>query len=213
VFKKALKYLLIFTALILGFIVTTNVWVILSTQAGIYEKVTAVPVHNVALVLGTSKKTAQGYENPYFKYRMEAAAKLYHAGRVKHFILSGDNRTKYYNEPRDMQEALLEMGIPDSAITLDYAGLRTLDSIMRCNDIFGQAKFIVISQKFHLYRALFIADKYDLDAIAFTAQSPKYSISIKTLAREVLARPKAIIDLYMLDKKPKFAGKEETIKI
>ena len=212
-FRKLLKYFFRATLLVLVFVVLTNVWVILSTQKYVYQDTTLVPAYKVGLILGTSKKTAHGYGNPYFTYRIEAAAKLYHAGKVKHLILSGDNRTKYYNEPLDMQKALLEKGVPESAMTLDYAGLRTLDSIVRCNEIFGQSKFLIISQKFHLYRALFIASKYDLEASAFSAETPELSRSFKTLSREILARPKAIIDLYILDKKPKFAGEKVLIKI
>ncbi len=212
-FRKLLKYFFRITLLVLVFIVLTNLWIVLSTQKHIYQNITLVPAYQVGLILGTSKKTIYGYENPYFKYRIDAAANLYHAGKVKHLILSGDNRTKYYNEPLDMQKALIKKGVPESAMTLDYAGLRTLDSIVRCSEIFGQSKFLIISQKFHLYRALFIASKYDLEASAFTAQTPALSRSFKTLSREILARPKAIIDLYILDKKPRFSGEEVVIKI
>ena len=98
-----------------------------------------------------------GSPNPFFEKRIETAAELYRIGKIDHFILSGDNRSMYYNEPMAMLKALLKKGVPASAITLDYAGLRTLDSIVRCKQIFGQNKIIIITQPFHSYRALFIS--------------------------------------------------------
>gem|GEM_PF-4345032 len=101
---------------------------------------------------------------------MQTAAELYKQGKIVHFIVSGDNRTRYYNEPLEMQKALVKLGVPIAAITLDYAGLRTLDSIVRCKEIFGQDNITIITQPFHSYRALFISDYYDVNAVALVAR-------------------------------------------
>ena len=112
-----------------------------------------------------------------------------------------------------MQKALIGKGVPDSLITLDFAGLRTLDSIVRCKEIFGQSKFTIITQKFHAHRALFISQYYDVDAVAFIAPSPPLEFSWKVKVREMLARPLAILDLYVFGKEPKHGGKQEFIDV
>ena len=190
-----------------------NLWVVLSTRSSIDFETGNLPHNDVALVLGTSTKLASGYDNPYFQTRIETAYRLFQSGKVKHFLLRGDNRTIYYNEPLDMQKALIEKGVPDSLITLDYAGLRTLDSVVRCKEIFGQSKFTIITQKFHAHRALFISQYYDLDAVAYIAASPPLGFSWKVKMREMLARPLAILDLYVFGKEPKHWGKKEFIEV
>lgn len=212
--KNKLKAVLI---LIFGggflFFVLSNLWIIYSTHNQIYKSIEAIPSTDVALVLGTSKRLKSGETNPYFNFRIDAAEKLYKTGKVKHLILSGDNQTKYYNEPQYMREALLKKGVPESAITLDYAGLRTLDSVVRCKKIFGQSKFIIVTQQFHSYRAVFIAENFDIEATAFVADNISLSKSFSVISREFLARPKAILDLYFLNVDPKFLGEKEDINV
>jgi SanA protein len=200
--------------LLIGFILMSNFVIIQSAKQSVYDSVSETPSGNkVALLLGTSRYTVRGTTNLYFKYRINAAVDLYRSGKIKHIIVSGDNRKENYNEPKQMQSALMSRGIPESAITLDYAGFRTLDSVVRCKKVFGQTKFIIISQKFHVERALFIAKKYDIDAIGFGAQDPPQKYSTKTKIREIFAKTKAVIDLYLINKKPKFLGKKEIVNI
>ncbi len=212
IFRKALKGIIISTTIVLMIILICNIWVNYSTQQQIFDEAEKIPPRSVALVLGTIKKLTNGNTNRYFKYRVEAAAKLYHAGKVKHFIVSGDNHRKGYNEPEDMQISLIKLGVPKSAITLDYAGFRTLDSVLRTKKVFQQDKIIIISQKFHNTRALFIANQYDIDAIAFNAQGTKYRNRRNEL-REYLAKVKAVFDIYILKKQPKFLGEKINIKV
>ena len=134
----------------------------------------------------------------------------YQKGIVKHIVVSGDNRTKYYNEPRDMYNALVDLGIPKSAITLDYAGFRTLDSIVRVKVVFGQDEIVIITQDFHCYRALFIADYHGINAVAFSADN-KDQLPWSLAVRETLARAKAVFDLYLFDQEPKFLGEPEKL--
>lgn len=199
---------------LIAFIVFSNVIIIQSAKKSVYNTISETPTgNNVALILGTSRYTARGYTNLFFKYRIDAAVKLYNSGKIKHIIVSGDNSVKSYNEPKEMLKALMKRGIPESAITLDYAGFRTLDSVVRCKKVFGQNKFIIISQRFHVERALFIANKYDIEAIGFSAQDPPEKYSTKTRIREYFAKTLAVIDLYIIHKKPKFLGNKEIITI
>jgi SanA protein len=144
---------------------------------------------------------------------MDTAAELYKIGKIDHFILSGDNRSKFYNEPVEMRKALMSRGVPSSAITLDFAGLRTLDSVVRSKEIFGQDKIIIITQPFHSYRALFISQYYDMDAVAVVASEPELEISFKVRIREYFARTMAVLDLYVFKTAPRFLGKKEDIII
>ena len=187
-----------------------NFWIVSSTQDKIYYNINDVPPKRVALLLGTSKRTVQGGTNKYFAERMQAAADLYHRGIIEHIIVSGDNQTVYYNEPRDMLNALKELGVPEGAITLDYAGFRTLDSVVRSKEVFGQDEVMIITQDFHCYRALFIADYHGINAVAFSAGN-KDQLPWSLAVRETLARAKAVFDLYLFDQEPKFLGEPEKL--
>lgn len=190
------------------FFAACNAWVIMSTSSRVFTDLSDVPSTNVGLVLGTSKRFASGQPNSYFEHRMDAAARLYLQGKVKHLILSGDNRSQYYNEPEDMKKALIKRGVPDSVITADNAGLRTLDSVVRSTRIFGQKEITVVTQRFHSYRAVFIGQYHDINTYAYTAETLPLRSSANLLFREFLARPMAVIDLYVLKKDPAEIGEE-----
>ena len=128
-------------------------------------------------------------------------------------MLSGDNRTKYYNEPNEMKKALMKLGVPDSAITLDYAGLRTLDSVVRSKEIFGQDRITIITQPFHCYRAIFISNYYGIDAVAVVSVEPSQEDAFSVYFREYFARTKAILDLYILKTTPRHLGDKEPLDI
>lgn len=181
-------------------------WTVSDARHYTYDDVDAVPYNRVALVLGTSKYLIGGSPNHYFKYRIKAAAELYNNGKVDYILVSGDNATVQYNEPRQMRRALIQAGIPASAIYSDYAGFRTLDSIVRAKEVFGQARFTVVSQAFHNERAIFIARHFGIEAIGFNALDPSAYQGIRTRVREVFARLMGLLDLYVLDKGPKFLG-------
>ncbi len=211
--KQFVKVTLVMLILFALTIIAGNVWIEVQTHNRLYSEVDQIPAKKVALLLGTVKRLRHGRINRYFKYRIEAAAALYKAGKIKHIIASGDNHTKFYNEPIDMKKSLLEQGIPPEAITLDYAGFRTLDSIVRCQAVFSQDDIIVISQAFHNKRALFISDFYGIKAIGFNAQNVPFRVDMKTPIREYFARFKAILDLYILKTPPKFLGAKVTITV
>jgi SanA protein len=139
-----------------------------NSETYIYSTVSDIPYNKVGLLLGTSPKLKSGKANLYFDYRIKAATELYNAGKVKYILVSGDNRRNSYNEPEEMKKALIAAGIPDQRIILDYAGLRTLDSVVRAHLIFGLERFTLISQQFHNERAIYLAQQSHLQAIVIS---------------------------------------------
>jgi SanA protein len=166
------------------------------------------PHCKVGIVLGTSKWVETGRINKYFQYRIEAAVKLFESGKVDYILVSGDNGTLAYNEPREFRNMLIEAGIPEDRIYLDFAGFRTFDSMVRAKEVFGQEKFIVISQAFQNERAVFIARSKGIEAYGFNAQNVSVAGGWLTRQREKLARLKVYLDLYILNTKPKYLGEE-----
>ncbi|TWP23232.1 vancomycin high temperature exclusion protein [Apibacter muscae] len=209
-FKKLLKIAIAFVILLLVIIVLADWAVSRLSKKYLYDSTEQIPANRVAMVLGTSKKLQSGQNNLYFVYRIKAAADLYHAGKATIFVVSGDNSQKDYNESQDMKDDLVKAGVPADSIFLDNAGLRTLDSVVRMKEIFGQNKFTIVSQKFHNERAVTLALHYDIDAIGYNAQDVTAYYGFKTMLREKLARVKMFIDL-ILNKQPKFLG--EKIKL
>ena len=199
--------------LLIAAVVGINMWMTLRAESRIYTRAEDVPVHGVALVLGTSKNTSSGNGNAHFNVRMKAAAALYQAGRVKHLLLSGDNSKQYYNEPQDMKDSLIARGVPASAITMDYAGLRTLDSVVRARDVFGVKRCVIISDDFHLARALWLADRHGLSSVCFHEKPITGPNASKSRTREWLARVKAVLDEFVLDTEPKFGGEKVEIPV
>lgn len=182
-----------------------------SADGALFSKVTAIPLNKVGLLLGTSKFLADGRNNLYFKYRIDATAELYHAGKISRIIISGDNGTASYNEPLDMKNELLARGIPDSAMYLDYAGFRTYDSVLRANAIFGQQSFTVISQQFHAARAVCIARKLGINTVGYCAKDVDAYNGFKTRVREVFARIWVYID-FLTNRSPRFLGEKIVIR-
>ena len=186
----------------------SNHYIINSTKSQIISDVEKVPHKKVAVLLGASKYLSNGVGNPYFFNRIKAVATLFNHDKVSHILVSGDNHTKNYNEPEDMRQELMKLGVPDSCITLDFAGFRTFDSMVRAKEIFGVTDCIIVSQEFHLQRALFIANNLDITAIGYPAKDVGYrGLNL----REFGAKFKAALDCYVLFTQPKFLGKSEPI--
>lgn len=195
--KKILDILKSFFALIeLGviLILLANIWVFALTNGRTYSKISKIPPRETALVLGTSPKMKSGLANPYFIYRMDAAALLYHHGKVKKIIVSGE-RSKGYDEPTAMRNYLVyEEGVPEEIITMDPKGFKTQLSVTRCKEIYQQKDIIIVSQGFHNLRALFFARNLDMNALAFDAQeSQKPENFYRNQSRELLARVLAVV--------------------
>lgn len=167
--------------------------------------------NKVGLVLGTAKILNNGRINLYFKYRIQATVALYKKGKIDFVLVSGDNGNKNYDEPTDFKNELIKKGIPANRIFLDYAGFRTLDSVVRAKEIFGQTSVTIISQKFHNERAIFLAEKNGINAIGFNARDLTGKYGLKVRIREYFARTKAFLDI-MFGVEPKFLGKKVEIK-
>jgi SanA protein len=195
------------------FVAWANYRIIEANRERIFSDASLVPVCDVALILGTSAFVQRGRANLHFESRMDAAAGLYRAGKVRHLLVSGDNRRKNYNEPRQMRAALIKRGIPETAITLDYAGFRTLDSVVRARQVFGLERCIIVTQRYHNSRALEIARASHLDAWGYCAPDVAFAHSFITECREVLARTLTVLDLYVWHRQPYFLGEPEPIRI
>lgn len=194
-------------ALFAGFaFVLGNLWIEVRARGRVFTKLKEVPAKNLALVLGTAPKLPGGYENPFYNGRMDAAAELFRAGKVRHLILSGDNRRANYDEPAAMRQSLLERGVPESATTLDYAGFRTLDSMARARHVFGADRLTVVTDDFHAARSVLLARHFGLDAQVYCSRPVRLRWSARTRVREIGARCKALLDLYVLHTKPHFLG-------
>ena len=179
----------------------------------IFTDINSTPNKKVGLLLGTSKYLANHNLNYFYTYRIQATAQLYKAGKIKGVLISGDNSEENYNEPETMRDDLILAGIPSQFITLDYAGFSTLDSLIRANAIFGIDDYIIISQQFHVERALYIAKKKGFKAIGFAVKDIKgTSGAYRMLVREFGARAKAIIDVYF-DTKAHFYGDKIEVKV
>ncbi|MFC2096372.1 vancomycin high temperature exclusion protein [Bacteroidota bacterium] len=209
--KRILKlsfYLAIFG---LFFIVVSNRLVERKTKNSLFDNTETIPKNKVGLLLGTSKYLRDGRINLYYKYRLEAAVRLFNAGKIEFVLISGDNGTKEYDEPTTIKNDLIANGIPSEKIYLDYAGFRTLDSVVRSKTIFGQDSITIISQPFHNERAIYIAKIKGIQAIGYNAKDVTVYYGLKTKAREKLARAKMVVDI-VFGKKPKFLGERIEIK-
>lgn len=185
------------------------VWALSHKQ--IYDSVDEIPVRYVGLVLGCVKKVGP-YDNVFFNARVDAAVKLLQAGKVQFLLVSGDNHRNGYNEPQDMKDALIAKGVPADRIYCDYAGFRTLDSVVRARRIFGQRDMTIISQKFHNERALYMARRLGLpDSVAYNAEDADPEWMFKMYFREIGARFMAVLDVEMFNTEPKFLGEKVNI--
>lgn len=178
-----------------------------------FVNVSNVPYNKVGLVLGTSPTMPSGKPNYFFTTRINAAAHLYKSGKVSYLLVSGDNGSKYYDEPTEMRKALIAAGVPEKAIYLDYAGFRTLDSVVRAKEIFGQTSITIISHRFHNERAIYIAEHHDVKAVGFCAKDARFTRRsvMTTFVRESASRVKMFLD-FLRGRKPKYLGEKITIK-
>lgn len=179
--------------------IMANVWVFALTNGRTFTRISRIPPREVALVLGTSPKMKSGVANPYFTARMDAAALLYHHGKIRHIIVSGE-KSKGYDEPSAMKNYLVyQEGVPQNIITEDPRGFKTQSSIKNCKQVYGKKDVIIVSQGFHNLRALFYARNNDMNALGFDAQDVLSNQSYyRNQSREFLARVYAVI-FYLLN--------------
>ena len=171
----------------------------------VFTSVEGLPAREFGLLLGTTRLVKGKYRNDYFYKRIRAAVNLYRAGKIRKIIVSGDNSRTDYNETGDMKRELVAEGVPADDVLMDYAGFRTLDSVVRARNLYGASELTVISQEFHVERAVYLADRNGIDAIGFAAEdSVVQSARVRLAVRESLARVRAVIDAEILHSKPHF---------
>lgn len=206
--RRLRRWLLILAAgvaIFAAWVAWTNYAAVLAGAGRLYDDPSRVPGGRVGLVFGCDDRIG-GRENLYFRYRIDAAAELWHAGKLRCVIVSGDNRTRQYNEPQQMRRALEEAGVPAEKIVCDYAGLRTLDSVVRAKEVFGVEEATFISQRFQNERAIYLAEAHGLDAVGYDARDVAGHGGFRTRLREVGARVKMWLDVRILDTEPRHLG-------
>ncbi|MEA3433744.1 MAG: ElyC/SanA/YdcF family protein [Campylobacterota bacterium] len=209
---RTVKWFFLIVIVTITTLIFIDTYISKQAEPDLYSNIKKVPGKKAALVLGTAKYIAKGKKNYFYTYRIRAAVQLFKSGKVKAIVVSGDSSTKYYDETTRMQQDLIKSGIPKKYITLDRLGLRTLDSVVRAEAIFDLKDYIIVSQKFHLERALFIAKAKGQKVIGFMAKDiPGTAAAYRMKAREYLARAKAFLDVYILHTEPKFYGKKEKV--
>ena len=183
-----------------------------ASSGRVYSKTTvdAVPSARAAVVLGCSRTVRGGLGNLYYQRRIRAAADHFASGKVRAVLVSGDNHVKSYNEPTDMKGDLVACGVPADKIVCDYAGFRTLDSVIRARKVFGLVDFVVVSQPFHVRRAVFLARGFGINAVGYEAEDVPGRYSVKTCLREQLAKIAALVDV-VIRRQPKFLGPLEKV--
>jgi SanA protein len=207
-FRRWLRYLfwtvLGIVVLFLGVVAYANLTAMWASRGRLFTDVSALPATKVGLVFGTTDR----WENPYFRYRMDAAVEVWEAGKLETLIVSGDNDSDpYYNEPEKMKLALVERGIPADRIVCDPKGLRTLDSVVRAKEIYGTNSILLISQRFHNERAIYLAQANGIDAYGFNARDVESQAGLRTKVREIGARVKMWLDVNFLNTRPTHLGK------
>lgn len=212
VFRKLLWPVLASAFLLMITLAVAEGWTQALAQGLCHHNPANCPPHSVGLVLGCSRTLANGRPNMYFTGRIQAAADVWHSGQVRGFIVSGDNRTRHYNEPDDMRAALVAKGVPAERIVCDYAGLCTYDSVARAHRIFGAKPLIIISQASHAERAVAIARHLGIPATALHA--PLVPVNrptfLKQWLRERAARVSMVFD-FITCRQPRHLGRPEPL--
>ena len=208
--KKIIKYLIILIIIGITIVLSINFYVILSTQKQIltYSNIKNNNEYDCILVLGAGIWGDR--PSPMLQDRLDEAIKLYQKGTAPKIIMSGDNGQEGYDEVNVMKDYAIEKGIPSEDIFMDHAGFSTYESIYRAKEIFQVKKAIIVTQKYHLHRALHIANALNLNAIGVGADPRAYSGQIFREAREILARNKDFVQA-IFKIKPTYLG--ETIPV
>lgn len=202
----------LFLALTGSFVAWANHVVPAHSAGRIYSDIQVVPARVVALVLGANPSLPDGRRNRFFDFRMDTAAALWHAGKARILLVSGDNGTDHYDEVTHMRASLISRGVPASVIVRDHAGFRTLDSVVRCATVFGVHRPLIVSQRWHVERALYLADHRGVDAIGVAAADLDQVDAPRTHIREYFARAKAVLDVELLGTQPRFPGPPQPIR-
>lgn len=211
--KKLALALIAMALVVFGLMLVANVWIVAKTHDRIESDLFLCASEPVGIVFGTSYWARGGGRNPHYVARLNAASRLLRMQRVQHLLLSGDNRTRFYNEPVTMWRDLRAANVRDIDMTLDYAGFSTFDTLVRASEIFGVRRTLLITQDWHLPRALFIADALGLEATGCAAPVRPVAGSWRLHVREWLARVATLGDLYLWRREPYFLGPREPLHV
>lgn len=212
--KRLLRWSCTVALLFLLALVGANWWQLTLAEPEIYQEIERVPAKPVAVVFGTSRYLVGGGLNPHYRHRIDAAVRLYLSGKVKHVLVSGDNAHVSYNEPRRMYQDLVRQGVPPHSITLDFAGFSTFDTLVRAQQVFGLDEAILVTQRWHLPRALYIARSIGLNSVGYAAVADvNWRASLRVRSREALARLATLGDIHLWHRQPHFLGGSEPIEI
>ncbi len=187
-------------------VVWINLTMVHSTRDRITRRPEVLAGRPVAVVLGSQPDSA------FTRKRLEAAARLYHAGIIRLILASGSNPTRYYNEPQAMKAGLIKLGVPAQAIVCDFAGFRTLDSVARAKHIFQIQRCIFVTQPFHLPRTLYLARHYGIDGLGYSAEDAEaWPARWHVGLREIAARVMAWLDIHLLATQPRYLGDKQPL--
>jgi SanA protein len=196
------RFGLIGLAAVIGFALLIRDWTDARARERIYRDAAQTPEHKVAIVFGAGIRN--GLPSTMLNDRITSAVDLYKAGKVRKLLMSGDGdgstplqRNSNYNEPDVMRQAALRLGVPDADIVLDYAGRSTYETCYRARDIFGLSEVVLVTQEFHLDRAMLICDALGVQAVGFVADRRTYRAISWYEFREVAATVNALIELYV----------------
>ncbi|MFY0664626.1 MAG: YdcF family protein [Natronospirillum sp.] len=186
------------SALISGSLWFADQWFGWQAKGQVYTDKNHLSPSRFGLLLGTAKYHPSGTLNPFYRARIAAAAELYHDGLLEVILASGNHNPPFYSEPRMMQEDLMQLGVPETAILQDGGGTRTLNSVIRLKTEYQQDHVIIISQQFHIERALYQARAVGIDAQGFVALDAPRNWHWRVRAREVFARAYALVEIHLL---------------
>lgn len=207
--KKWTKRIFIIVVFFIIAVAGINFYIIYTTKRHIKNEFNELENAYTVIVLG-AKVYSNGNLSNYLKDRVENAYELYTKGKVKRFLLSGDHGTKEYDEVNAMKNYLNQKGVPNSDIFLDHAGFNTYNSIVRAKEVFEVNSCIIVSQDYHLPRAVYIANKVGLNAQAYASSSNYLTANKFNKKREIIARAKSFFEV-LFNIKPKYLGKKHPI--
>lgn len=208
--KRILTLIFKMGVLVLFFVFGLNYYIYSSTKSSIYSDTNKVSKSYTALVLG-AKVYRNGNLSVILQDRVNTALDLYQSKKITRFLLSGDHGKSNYDEVNLMKDYLIKKGVPKQDIFLDHAGFDTYDSVYRAKHIFNVTEIVIVTQHFHVKRAVYIAKSLGLKVQGFTADKHQYGIAKKMVLRESLANVKAFLEL-LFHKKPKYLGSIIDIK-
>jgi SanA protein len=176
-------------------IVFSNVYIIKKSTPYLYNDTDHLPKSNFGIVLGTNKYLLEGGINVYFADRVAAAGKLYHAGSIKKIVVSGHVEGRYYNEPEQIKAALVKLGVDTPDIVIDTTGDRTLKTVKNLKLMGINDSVVIISQKFHNQRAVFLAREMGVESTGYNVPDQLSKKNYKTYIREVFAKTMAFLEV------------------